>query len=63
MQEALRTDQALSEIVTVRKKECKGATSGDVSMKCVKADAKLSDSIIGFVRKGGTIPVPTKLPE
>jgi hypothetical protein len=63
VQEALRSDEALSKLVSERKKECKGATSGDVSMKCVKADAKLSDSIIGYVRKGGTIPVPSKLPE
>ena len=63
VQEALRSDEALSKLVSERKKECKGATSGDVSMKCVKADTKLSDSIIGYVRKGGTIPVPSKLPE
>lgn len=63
VQEALRSDEALSKIVSERKKECKGATSGDVSQKCVKADAKLSNSIIGYVRKGGTIPVPDKLPE
>lgn len=63
VQEALRSDEALSKIVSERKKECKGATSGDVSNKCVKADTKLSDSIIGYVRKGGTIPVPNKLPE
>ena len=63
VQEALRSNEALSKIVSERKKECKGATSGDVSNKCVRADAKLSDSIIGYVRKGGTIPVPDKLPE
>jgi hypothetical protein len=62
VQEALRSDEALSKLVSERKKECKGATSGDVSQKCVKADTKLSNSIIGYVRKGGTIPVPDKLP-
>lgn len=63
VQEALREDEQLSKLVSERKQECKGATSGAVSNKCVKADAKLSDSIIKYVRKGGTVPVPTKLPE
>ncbi|HVJ14980.1 MAG TPA: hypothetical protein VM686_06050 [Polyangiaceae bacterium] len=63
VQEALRADEEVSSAVTARKKECKGATSGEVSMKCVKADEKLSVVIIGFVRKGGSVPVPTKLPE
>jgi hypothetical protein len=46
-----------------RRSECKGATSGDVSAKCVKADAKLSDAIVAFVRGGGSVPVPTTLPD
>jgi hypothetical protein len=63
VQEALRSDEELAKAVVSRKKECKGATSGEVSLKCVKADDKLSAMIIGYVRKGGTVPVPTKLPE
>jgi hypothetical protein len=63
VQEALRADGAVQEAVTVRKKECKGATSGEVSLKCVKADEKLSAVIIDYVRKGGAVPVPAKLPE
>jgi hypothetical protein len=63
VQEALRADEEVQTAVTARRKECKGATSGDVSMKCVKADDKLSAVIIAYVRKGGSVPVPTKLPE
>jgi hypothetical protein len=46
-----------------RRGECKGAVSGDVSAKCVKADTKRSDAIIAFVRSGGALPTPTTLPE
>jgi hypothetical protein len=63
IQEALRADSAVNDAYLVRRKECKGAVSGDVSLKCVKADEKLSDAIVSYLRKGGSLPVPTKLPE
>ena len=62
VQEALRKDDKVNAAYLERRKECKGASSGDVSAKCVKADARLSESIIGFVRGGGSIPVPSTLP-
>ncbi len=62
VQEALRGDEAVNKAVTERKKECKGATSGDVSLKCVKADDNLSKVIVDYVRKGGSVPVPSKVP-
>ncbi|MEB2314398.1 MAG: hypothetical protein OZ921_18395 [Sorangiineae bacterium] len=61
-QEALRTDGAVNETYLARRKECKGATSGTVSKKCEQLDAKLSDVVIAFVRRGGDVPVPAKLP-
>jgi hypothetical protein len=63
VQEALRKDEKTNAAFLERRKECKGATSGDVSAKCVKADAKLSDSVVSFVRGGGSVPVPSKLPD
>ena len=45
-----------------RRKECKGATNGEVSLKCVKADENLTKTVIGFVRGDGSIPEPKKLP-
>jgi len=63
IQEALRKDERINAAFLERRSECKGATTGDVSAKCVKADAKLSDSIISFVRGGGALPVPTTLPD
>jgi hypothetical protein len=39
-------------------KECKGASSGDVSSACEKADGALVDAVVDFVRQGGTLPTP-----
>lgn len=60
--DALLADAKLSAMYDKRRKECKGATTGDVSLACVKADAALDDGIIDFVRNGGTVPLP-KLPK
>ncbi len=62
VQQALRADAAVNEAYLARRKECKGATRGEVSSKCVKADDKLSAEIVRFVRSGGALPEPTKLP-
>jgi hypothetical protein len=61
-QEALRKDDKVNKAWQARRSECKGATSGDVSLKCVKADDNLTKTVIGFVRSGGSIPEPKKLP-
>ncbi|MDQ2647751.1 MAG: hypothetical protein M3020_28395 [Myxococcota bacterium] len=63
VQEALRKDEKINKAFLERRSECKGATTGDVSAKCVKADDKLSESIVSFVRGGGSVPVPSKLPD
>lgn len=62
VQAALRADSAVNEAYLTRRKECKGATSGEVSGKCVKADDKLSAEIVRYVRSGGAVPEPTKVP-
>jgi hypothetical protein len=61
-QEALRKDDKVNKAWQTRRSECKGATSGDVSLKCVKADDNLTKTVVGFVRSGGSIPEPKKLP-
>ena len=45
-----------------RGKECQGATSGDVSAACAKADAALVDAVVEYVRSGGSLPDPEDLP-
>jgi hypothetical protein len=61
-QEALRKDDKVNAAWQARRKECKGATSGEVSLKCVKADEGLTKSVISFIRGGGSVPEPKKLP-
>ena len=63
VQAALREDSTINAAVTKRRQECKGAVSGDVSMGCVKADDKLTQVLVDYLRKGGKVPVPSKLPD
>lgn len=61
-QAALRQDEKVNKAWQARRAECKGVTSGDVSLKCVKADDHLTKTVIGYVRGGGRIPEPKKMP-
>ncbi len=61
-QEALKKSEPLAAVVSERKKECKGATMGEVSAKCEKADRKLNELVVDAVRGGTTIPMPGKVP-
>jgi hypothetical protein len=63
LKEALREDKGINEAYLSRRKECQAASMGTVSLKCLKADAKLSESIVQYVRGGGAVPKPSKLPE
>ena len=63
LKEALREDKTINEAYLTRRKECQAASMGTVSLKCVKADSKLSESIVQYVRGGGSVPKPSKLPE
>lgn len=61
-QAKLLEDANIAKINTDRRKACKGVTMGDVSVQCVKAVDALSLAIVGWVRKGGTLPTPATLP-
>ncbi|MEP7052261.1 MAG: hypothetical protein ABJB12_17985 [Pseudomonadota bacterium] len=63
IQAALREDPIINKAVSTRRNECKGAVSGDVSLACVKADDRLTDVVVSYLRKGGKLPVPSKLPQ
>lgn len=60
--EALLANDKVGKVVAERKKECKGATMGEVTAKCEKADNRLSTVVIDYVRSGGTLPAPSKMP-
>jgi hypothetical protein len=62
LREALREDKAIDEAVKKQRQECKGATMGSVSDKCEKADKALGRAIVAYVRGGGALPQPSKLP-
>ena len=60
-QSALLADEAVAKLNKERRNECKGASMGDVSAKCVKLVDKQSDAIVAFVRKGGEVPLPARI--
>jgi hypothetical protein len=63
IKEALRTHAKLDEVVRAHRKECKGATMGEVSAKCEKLDKQLASTIVEVVRSGSVkLPEPEKLP-
>ena len=61
-QEALRSSDEVTDAYRSRRKECKGAVSGTVSKTCVKADARLSEVIVDYVRDGGELGTPERMP-
>ncbi len=61
-QEALRNDAELNTLANSRRSECKGASSGVVSKKCVDLDKKLTDAVAKAVRRGIELPAPARRP-
>ena len=54
---------AIKDAYIARRKECKGAFSGDVSAKCVKLDAALNVTIVASLKQGATdLPQPGQRP-
>ncbi len=63
MQEALKAVPSVRDAYAARKKECKGAYSGDVSKACVQKDEALMKAIAEAVQSGkATLPEPAKRP-
>lgn len=62
LREVMKQDPELREAYRARRRECKGATMGEVSLKCVKADEGLGRAVEDYVRSGGVLPPPEKLP-
>jgi hypothetical protein len=57
MQEALRKNESINSAYMERRKECKGAFSGEVSKKCVTRDEELNREIIKAL-SNGTVDLP-----
>jgi hypothetical protein len=63
VQDALKANTKIFEAYVARKRECKGAYSGEVSKKCVDLDAKLNSLIVESLKSGSvTLPEPKKRP-
>jgi len=63
MEAALLKVPAIKEAYIARRKECKGAFSGEVSAKCVKLDAALNATIVASLKNGVTdLPQPASRP-
>lgn len=60
--DALLSNDKIKKAYDTRGKECKGATSGDVSKACEVADTALSQIIISEIRGGLTVPTPERIP-
>jgi hypothetical protein len=57
---ALQTDGTIKEAYVARRKECKGATIGSVTKKCVEREDLLVAAIVDYVRAGGELPEPNE---
>jgi hypothetical protein len=63
IQDALKANSTIFDAYVARKRECKGAYSGDVSKKCMDLDAKLNRLILDGLKSGSLeLPEPAKRP-
>ncbi len=63
VEQSLLSVPAIKEAYIARRKECKGAFSGEVSAKCVKLDAALNATIVASLKQGATdLPQPEQRP-
>lgn len=63
VQDALKEVPSVRDAYVARKKECKGAYSGDVSKECEKKDTALKKAIVQAVQSGAAkLPVPERRP-
>ncbi len=63
MQRALKKNAAVKKLYMARKKECKGAFSGEVSKKCIQLNSKLNRKIVESVLQGEvTLAEPSRRP-
>ncbi len=60
--EALMAQEKIGPLVEEQRKECKGASMSEPSAACKKIDAKLSATIVEFIRSGGALPAPENIP-
>lgn len=62
IQDVMKEDAEIRDTAREWRTACKGAASGEVSKACEKLGVKMSNLIVKYVRNGGKIPLPGKLP-
>ncbi len=62
LRQALEAEPTIGHIYETRHAKCKGKSMGIVSADCEKYDIMLIDEVVRYVKRGGKVPQPTKLP-
>jgi hypothetical protein len=62
LRQALEAEPTIGEVYETRHEKCKGKSMGIVSADCEKYDLMLIDEVVRYVKRGGKVPQPTKLP-
>ena len=60
--QALEADPRVGATYEEKRRQCRGATIGRVTAVCEDYDKKLVDAVVRFVRDGGSLPKPKKVP-
>jgi hypothetical protein len=59
---ALEAEPSIGEVYETRHSKCRGKSIGKVSRECVEYDGLLTAEVVRYVRNGGKVPKPTKVP-
>lgn len=62
LRQALQAEPSIGEVYDARHEKCRGKSMGIVSADCEKYDRMLTDEVVRYVRSGGKLPAPTKVP-
>ena len=62
MRSALESEPEIQATYEERRKQCRGATLGQVTAECEKLDKRLVEEVVRHVRTGAPLPGPVKAP-
>lgn len=59
---ALEKEPTIGEVYETRREKCRGKSMGRVSEECETYDDLLTEEVVRYVRDGGKLPAPSKVP-
>lgn len=62
IRQALEAEPVISEVYEARRESCKRRSIGEVTAECEHSERRLADEVVRYVRDGGKLPKPEKLP-